>query len=597
MCLATNLVRRNATYYIRARVPKDLTGHMGKEEVWKSLRTKDPQEAKRLLPAAMTELHALFDGERAKRDHGPGNGEQRHATPQRFTTEQLQGFALDYYRAELATDEGERLHGTDPTFAALRQRSAELQRRDLGMSGNFVHVHHAADAIFERLGWTVRPPADEDPHAPQGDPARPVLRRDDPAYRELCMWLMRAKAETNKRFAERDQGDYGGTPADPVLKPSPAPAPAPSRAEPEPAVVVALEGETLAELHGRYLAERQDITPEWAGTNRAIIRLFIEHVGARKPVTTINKRDVREWKSELLHFPSRGTLRGDRGTFKEIVARNKREKLPAVSARTINKYLSALRQFGKWLEDHDYIEANFVPDDMSLPEGDDQDKRDPFTVAQLAKLFKSPAFTGCKSKDSAEQHLPGNVRLDDSRYWVPLLALWTGARLGELLQLQVSDVQTLSGVVCININTIGGKRVKRKASKRIVPVHSHLKRLGFLDFVERRKGQGADRLFPEIEPDALGRISSNYSKAFAKYMKRIGVKTDERLTFHSFRHSFADQMRVAGYPDATIAAIIGQSNATVTASYGGLSEFGPKERAVMVESVKYDGLDLSHLHP
>ncbi len=594
MCLATNLVRRGATYYVRARVPKDLLAHMGRAEIWRSLGTKDPQEARRLLPAAMADLHRLFDDCRLQRDHD-GAAMPPSTSPPRFSADELRRFAQEFYEHELATDARERVNGLSVEMVQLRQRTAQIQGQDLGMTGNSVHVHHAADAIFERYGWQVRPPTEED--TGQGKEGTPILRRDDPSYREVCQWLMRAKAEAFHRMSERDRGNFGGRPADSVLAPA---APAASSSGPPPAPLVATPvaqpGETLAELHEKYLAERQDITAEWRLTNRAIIRLFVEHIGAGRAVSSITKRDVRAWKEALLQFPSRGTMRGEKGSFQEIIARNKQEGRPTLSARTINKYLSALRQFAQWLETHEYIDANPVSDDMSLSEGDDQDKRDPFTVEQLQKLFTSPLFTGSKSDDNRELHIAGRVEVRDHRFWLPLLALWTGARLGELAQLQISDVQRLQGVDCININTIGGKRVKRKASKRIVPIHPQLKRLGFLEFIERKRADGADRLFPEIEPDALGRISSDYSKTFAKYARRVGVKTDERLTFHSFRHSFADAMRLAGYPDSTIASIIGQANVTVTASYGSLTEFGPKERAMMVEKVRYGELDLSHLH-
>ena len=56
-------------------------------------------------------------------------------------------------------------------------------------------------------------------------------------------------------------------------------------------------------------------------------------------------------------------------------------------------------------------------------------------------------------------------------------------------------------------------------------------------------------------------------------------------------------MRLAGYGDADIGAIIGHSRSTTTAGYGGLTQFGPKERKVMIERVRYEGLDLKHLYP
>jgi hypothetical protein len=48
MPLAKHLTRREGTYYFRMRVPRNLLSLVGKKEIFYSLRTKDPAEAKRL---------------------------------------------------------------------------------------------------------------------------------------------------------------------------------------------------------------------------------------------------------------------------------------------------------------------------------------------------------------------------------------------------------------------------------------------------------------------------------------------------------------------------------------------------------------------
>ena len=50
MGLASNITRRSGTsrYYVRAWVPQALQATLRKRELWKSLGTADPKEAKRL---------------------------------------------------------------------------------------------------------------------------------------------------------------------------------------------------------------------------------------------------------------------------------------------------------------------------------------------------------------------------------------------------------------------------------------------------------------------------------------------------------------------------------------------------------------------
>lgn len=54
------LTKRGAVYYFRRVVPDDLRPAIGKLEIMKSLRTKDREEAKRLVPAEIIITDALF---------------------------------------------------------------------------------------------------------------------------------------------------------------------------------------------------------------------------------------------------------------------------------------------------------------------------------------------------------------------------------------------------------------------------------------------------------------------------------------------------------------------------------------------------------
>ncbi len=54
------LSKRGAVYYFRRVIPDDLRPILGKLEIMKSLRTKDREEAKRLIPAELIRTDALF---------------------------------------------------------------------------------------------------------------------------------------------------------------------------------------------------------------------------------------------------------------------------------------------------------------------------------------------------------------------------------------------------------------------------------------------------------------------------------------------------------------------------------------------------------
>ena len=62
----TRLLRRNGTYYLRAKVPKKIRHLIGKTEIRKSLGTKDPKEAVRKVKIESMLVDQRLAGEEAK---------------------------------------------------------------------------------------------------------------------------------------------------------------------------------------------------------------------------------------------------------------------------------------------------------------------------------------------------------------------------------------------------------------------------------------------------------------------------------------------------------------------------------------------------
>jgi integrase len=216
----------------------------------------------------------------------------------------------------------------------------------------------------------------------------------------------------------------------------------------------------------------------------------------------------------------------------------------------------------------------------------------------VTALFASPLFRGCLSDDV--EHKPGNFVIRDWRYWIPLVALYSGMRLGEIAQLLVSDVREIEGTWVMYVTDEGDpdKTLKTVGSRRVVPVHSELIALGFLGYHEARKKDGSARLFPEIEPDARGFMSGVPSKFLNVYLDRIGVKT-KRLAVHSFRHLFTDRLRGAGHLDHEFGFILGHGDRfkSTTGRYGSLPQGTVEHRKRLVEEVSFMDLGLKGLMP
>jgi integrase len=155
-----------------------------------------------------------------------------------------------------------------------------------------------------------------------------------------------------------------------------------------------------------------------------------------------------------------------------------------------------------------------------------------------------------------------------ARYWLPILGVFTGARLNELCQLLVEDVDCDDGIHFLNITNEGeNQRVKNRSSKRKMPIHDGLVSLGFLEFVRHQRQAGETRLFPELKLSEYGYYSEDFSKWFSRYLKQIGIKTD-KVSFHSLRHCFEDACRTALLEGGIMDALQGHTEAGQRGRYG-----------------------------
>lgn len=170
-----------------------------------------------------------------------------------------------------------------------------------------------------------------------------------------------------------------------------------------------------------------------------------------------------------------------------------------------------------------------------------------FTPDELAAIFASPVYA------NGERPIAG---AGAAAYWLPLLALYTGARQGEIGQLSVDDVNESEDVKFLNMLTEHTR--PGETHRRPVPIHVDLIKLGFLQFVEMQRRAGEPLLFPELRTDNKGKRTGNWSKWFARYLRStVGIR-DRRKTFDSFRHTFAETCRKARVDDSVLELLVGR---------------------------------------
>lgn len=212
-------------------------------------------------------------------------------------------------------------------------------------------------------------------------------------------------------------------------------------------------------------------------------------------------------------------------------------------------------------------------------------KRRPWEISELNKLFAHEIFT--------EYHLSKDWRSGGhAAYWLPILAIFTGARLSELAQLQVNDVVVRCEIPYISISNLGlNQQVKTAAGIRKIPVHSELIRLGFFEYVKRFGCNEFGSLWSQLK-FRKNKPGGNYSNWFGDFRRSLGIA--ESQDFHAFRHSVRSQLAEKDISEPTIDSIMGHqiSGSTGARVYSHRTLNNIK---MAIEKIEYKGLILHNV--
>ncbi len=317
-----------------------------------------------------------------------------------------------------------------------------------------------------------------------------------------------------------------------------------------------------------YINEHKDYRPK--------LSILTEILG-NPPSNDITKADIVKYKNILFKMPSNRNKKPKYSgqTIEQLMEMD----IPPndlLGSTTISNNFVKVASFLSWLSENDLAQTN-----LSSPlrrvirkERVDSELRSEFKRHDLEAIFNNDFYLKGKHRCSAH-------------FWIPLLALFTGARLNELCQLDRADIVLIEGIWCIDINRNGRKRLKNLSSVRIVPLHSTL--INELSFLELVKGSEETKLFPELKESPEG-YGQSFSKWFNRtYRKNIGVGQGERRKdFHSFRHTFANYFKQSiDVQEFRVSELLGhKGSSTITYSrYGKESSLTAKKE--LIESLQF----------
>ena len=530
---------RHGIYYFRVLVPKDMREEIQKFEYRCSLRTRDVRVARTMARALRVCFEAQLQGIRLSM----------------ITWEQLRK-ALDETLERLLAQEREKLrregpyppiadgiwkHDTIPNFQRAIEDISTLRSNQTNVPTEAIPEFAAnlADGILR---------------------TRKIdLDKANDLFALFCEATVRMWLEfTQQRIVLNDEARHFKIPQ------TWSPSASPHSLQVEP------PGTPISEVADKYRKEMMaggNWTAKTESEYRAAHQLLINVVNDM-PIAIVDHPTAQYFKEILVKLPSnmnKKPLYRDK-PVKEV-AKMQIPKDDLLSISKVNAYIGRVSELFKWAIKNGHTQLNPFTGIKLKQKVADHEKRIPFDDANLKALFSTPIFQKGEHKHPYF-------------YWLPLLGLFTGARIDELCQLYLEDIYQVADLWVIDINDALDKKLKNQPSKRVIPIHSRLIKLGLVEFVDKLRKKGEVRLFPELKKGRDG-YSQAASKWFTRYRIRCGV-TDDRKAFHSFRHTVDNFMKQRKEVREIMGAVLGHKDESMTTGWYGL----PYEAHTLVSAIE-----------
>ncbi|MEG6550862.1 site-specific integrase [Desulfocurvibacter africanus] len=552
---ATHLYRQGNTYYFRYAVPADLRSTIGRRELRYSLETgylKSARCKSRILATKATEIFNAI----------------RSGAYSAMSKKEIRDFIDDIFRRLLDESE-QKNYGGAPHLPDIFSYQAGTTEQILASYKQKLINKDYLDFLFTTYGL-LRSMGDEK-----------YVNIDIEDFKHLGHEVGKHLINFLEIQTKRAQGDYNYEKFIYPLKPTAAPVP-------QQAAPAGTDAQIpLSKVLESYVSEKVD-TKQWTERSaydiRSTLAQLVEILGDI-PIGNINFDTMRTFKETLRKMPpNRNKLKAYRGKSIQEILAMKPEK--TLSTTTFNCIMSNISGFFNWCETHGYLDRNYAQKMTIKIKQQPHTFRDAFEQDELLKLFNTKSYI----KDTF---------LQPYMFWLPVLGLFTGARLEELCQLYVDDVLLVRDLWVIDFNENPDKNgrpdkhLKSVHSIRQTPLHPFIvKDLRFVEYCQHMKARGHERLFPE-----LTKIRDSYGKNAGKWFKRHRLKAgviSEKLDFHSFRHTLDNHLKQKLVPVEIINEVCGRAHGDIA-----LDRYGkPYMAEILYEEaiLKLDyGLDLSHL--
>lgn len=539
------LVTKGGRYYLRIAVPKELVSIIGKKEHSEALGDLNKAQAEVQASRLGAEWQARFLRERhalGLAPHPPAPQPKSPAyEPRVATLDEVQAIAAMVGRSMLQADEEARIHGTlvsdhGHEFGIGQDPALSVPAAVSGRSMEGVSM--------QATDWLG---------------AHGLDLPSDPTDRRHMLYVFAgAMAKARKGIRLRDEGEPIDTRPAISLPPSLG---SPDGSELPPAEKPA-NALKLRDVFQLWSTKGKRPVLKTIETVENLVTIF-EQVCGDPPLVQLTRRHGLQMRDHLI----------DAGLA------------PSTALDRMN-WISTLIRFE--MAEGQRITAN--PWANIRVEGADEPviKRKPVSPHQMHALFSGELF---QTYSLPTARNAGR----DAAYWLPIMGVYTGARITELAQLLTGDVYEEAGLWIIDFRVTYPKwqRLKNRASWRRIPVQAELIRLGLLDYREAMHKAGHERLFPLAKVSEVNNAGGAFSSWFSKLKTAAGWGNE--TTYHSFRHGVETTLKRAKEPKSHIDRYTGHSGKDVAdRTYTHLEARDLVETAA---KVRLEGLELPRVFP
>ncbi|MGX9144725.1 tyrosine-type recombinase/integrase [Mesorhizobium sp. 128a] len=562
-------MRRGGIFHFRRVVPPKLRLRIGRTELVRSLSTN-------AIPSARMRADLLYR-----------HTEGIFAAAAMLSSDEIAGLVREFYELTLTIDDHRRLFPDQQWSEENHQARSDYldqslaETRDALRKDDFEKANPAAQVVLARrhLSEAALGPGE---------------------YNQIRQAILRASIDIIGELRARQDGDYNYESKDSLVKAafyrSTGSEPAPPKdatvaSPPQKASKLEPNFSEVAEAFRSDQIAVKNWDQQTASQARASYRLFAEICGDR-PVSTYTRADADEFRKKIQRLPwdySKTPVYRDRSVdeiLKIAGAQSATKEVQLLTQRTVKRHFSVLSGLWGSALSAGAVAQNIFGGFRFVASKRATEQRDLWTASELQVLFGSPIYTGCKSEVRRAE--PGSLILKDERYWLPLIALFSGMRQEEIAQLHVDDVRESDGIAFFDINDRPPRMLKNANAARQVPLHSMLIKSGFLGYVDQCRKARLTRLFPNLKPGgADSRLGHSFSKWFTRYRRDIGVYR-KGLDFHSFRHTASTLMHQAGVERAVLDHVTGHSTPGETSRYVKGSAVGQLRLAIDAIDIGFD---------